>query len=345
MEADPFLQTNLVLLILGILAALGQYFWVDEDLHVNAEMLKPDRFRYIDDLLGLAIVIFFGLSVAYSLIGQGSLLMSFGFLGVTVFLIAFSRGTRIRFVASRLKRDPQQEAQEEWLRQGLMDFSEGVVREVMVPMRDVFTIGVESTVADVLADPEFTPYSRIPVWQSEPDNIVGLVYSKELLHAGLGRQEDQLRRLGIHTHMREPYFVPEVMEQVELLKEFQTRKVQMAIVVDEFGVSSGIVTLEDLMETVIGDMGDRRNDNEDMVQETGLRDWSLDAMIDLQSFSELVGREFESDLVETLGGYIFQHLGQAPLVGHKLVLQGLEFEILEMERYRIRKMRVRELRK
>ena len=117
----------------------------------------------------------------------------------------------------------------------------------------------------------------------------------------------------------------------------------MAIVVDEYGVITGLVTLEDLMETIVGEWQDKRNDDDNLVHEAGTREWVLDAMIELDDFSQLVGKEVDCEDVETLGGFVFQHMGVLPAVGDRLRNQNLEFEILEMNKYRIRKIGVREI--
>jgi CBS domain containing-hemolysin-like protein len=136
-------------------------------------------------------------------------------------------------------------------------------------------------------------------------------------------------------------YVPEVMETAFLLREFQRRKIHMAIVVDEYGVTTGIVTFEDLMEIIVGEIQDMRNDNSDsLVRQLKSTEWIFDAMMDLEDFSELVEHDFDSDSVETIGGFVFEQVGALPEVGSRIVCDDFEFHVLEMEGYRIRKIKV-----
>jgi CBS domain containing-hemolysin-like protein len=228
------------------------------------------------------------------------------------------------------------------LREGVIEFAESSVREEMVPINDVFKISEQVTLGEILEMPDYRPYSRIPVYKDQKDNIVGVVYARELIDAAQ-KGDTTPWDCPVGPWVREAYFVPELMEQSALLQELKKRKIQIAIVVDEFGVITGIVTLEDVIETIVGEVQDRRNDNDTFVHQSGARDWDLDAMIELDDFSELVAKDFVSDLVETLGGFIFLELGSLPAAGDSVVIQGLEFTVTEMERHRIRRLSVREL--
>ncbi len=228
------------------------------------------------------------------------------------------------------------------LREGVIEFAESCVREEMVPINDVFKISEDLSLGEILEKSDYRPYSRIPVYKGQKDNIVGVVYARELIDAAQ-KMDSAPWECPVAPLVREPYFVPELMEQSALLQELKKRKIQIAIVVDEFGVITGIVTLEDVIETIVGEVQDRRNDNDSFVLQTGTREWDLDAMIELDDFSELVSKEFESDLVETLGGYVFLQLGYLPAEGDPVVIQGLEFTVTEMQKHRIRRLSVREL--
>lgn len=241
----------------------------------------------------------------------------------------------------------------ERLREGLFDFADGTVKEAMVPINDVFKISEELNIADILHHSEFTPYSRIPVFRGEKDNIVGIVYSKNLISYALDQCEDGGSRecidrgitsCHIQAHIREAYYVPELMSQLVLLQEFQKRMIQMAIVVDEFGVITGIVTLEDLMETIVGDVQDKRNDDESLLHASEEKQWVFDAKIDLDDVEEIIGYQFtNAQEVETLGGYVFQHFGHLPEEGDCLKTKSFEFTVLERENYRLRKVSVRRI--
>lgn len=230
-----------------------------------------------------------------------------------------------------------------WFRDGLMDFSEGVVSEVMVPLADVYMVSDQADLDTLQAEPGFRPFSRIPVYKGDRRNVIGVVYSKDLIREGLkanGGQGVSLQGKGLE---RDAYFVPEMMGQVELLRQFQLKKIQLAIVVDEYGITTGIVTLEDLLETLIGEIQDRRNDKDELIQEQGVREWQMDARLDLESFSEIVGGDFSSEAVETVGGLVFHVHGTLPKIGDKVLHQGFEFTVTSMEGYRLTKVDVREV--
>ncbi|MEE2924118.1 MAG: transporter associated domain-containing protein [bacterium] len=242
----------------------------------------------------------------------------------------------------------------ERLREGLFDFADGSVKEAMVPINDVFKISSKQNIAGLLAHSDFTPYSRIPVFEGEKDNIVGIIYTKHLIGKISDAYENcnvtelsniELSSFSVVEHIKEAYYVPELMSQLVLLQEFQKRMIQMAIVVDEFGVITGIVTLEDLMETIVGDVQDRRNDDESLLHTSEGKQWVFDAKIDLDDVEEIIGCSLssEDEEVETLGGYVFQHFGYLPSAGDSLKLQDLEFHVLELENYRLRKVAVKKV--
>lgn len=248
--------------------------------------------------------------------------------------------------------DTDQDSKER-LREGLFDFADGTVKEAMVPINDVFKVSEDLDLMGILHHDEFTPYSRIPVFRGDKGNIIGIVYSKNLIGGALDicensdsieSSDQNLFSCKIKKYVRDAYYVPELMSQLVLMQEFQKRMIQMAIVVDEFGVITGIVTLEDLMETIVGDVQDRRNDDESLLHEFEEKQWVFDAKIDLDDVEEIIEFEFAGAVeVETLGGYVFQHFGHLPEEGDCLKIEDLEFTVLERENYRLRKISVRKV--
>lgn len=229
------------------------------------------------------------------------------------------------------------------LREGLSDFAEGTIREVMIPINDILRVDIESSFEDLLKVKDYKPYSRIPVFDQEKDNVTGIFYAKAMIKSNLDKSWDELLQHKIKSHTKKAYFVPELMEQAILLKDMQEQKIQMSIVVDEYGVVTGLVTMEDLVETIIGEVHDRRNDNEVMVHSNDYREWVVDARMELDDVSELVQKEIDSDLVETIGGFLFNNLGHLPQVGEYIEYESLRIEVVEMSDFRIRKLSLREL--
>ncbi|MBT3784946.1 CBS domain-containing protein [bacterium] len=312
--------------------------------------LATDPLRYItvslwSDLSLVAFLGLGGLSIANSAIPGlpgpwGTHLLIIAVIGLIILglrLITFAQTPHLGIQAQ------DAEVPLNKLREGVLEFAEGTVRDEQVPINDVFKVSEDDTLEQILDNDDYKPYSRIPVYRGLKDNIVGIIFAKELLQAFQAKVRGEVQTTPIKPHIRDAFFVPEVMEQTVLLQEFQKRKMQMAIVVDEYGVISGIVTLEDLIETIVGEVQDLRNDDDNFVHSAGTREWILDAMIELDDFSELVGKPIESDTVETLGGFVFQEVGFLPSVGDALIVRDLEFTVQEMDGYRIRKIGIREI--
>lgn len=309
--------------------------------------VQPARFMRLNLATDTLTTLFFSLGLLSLVAAKESPLNSFQWMFPSLFLVFtagafYFRGRALKEMATQPKVLSGDEDLNR-LREGVLEFAEGLVRDAAVPINDVFKVSAEDTLEEILNHESYRPYSRIPVYRGEKDNIVGIIYAKELLQAYQGNPAHSPRKTPIKPSIREAFFVPEVMEQTVLLQEFQKRKIQMAIIVDEYGVNAGIVTLEDLIETIVGDLQDRRNDDDNFVHSEGHREWVLDAMMELDDFSKLIDQKFESDIVDTLGGFVFQAIGFLPSVGDNLVLENLEFTVEELDGYRIRKIKVREL--
>ena len=286
--------------------------------------------------------------------GVGSLYSRFFLLLLLLFSYYLLRILCFSTSSSDSPVDDLDQGSRERLREGLFDFADGTVKEAMVPINDVFKISADQNIAGLLAHSDFTPYSRIPVFEGEKDNIVGIIYTKHLISRISDAYENcddaqlsniELESYFVNEHIKEAYYVPELMSQLVLLQEFQKRMIQMAIVVDEFGVITGIITLEDLMETIVGDVQDRRNDDESLLHTSEGKQWVFDAKIDLDDVEEIIGCSLssEDEEVETLGGYVFQQFGYLPLAGDCLKQEDLEFHVLELENYRLRKIAVKKV--
>ncbi len=344
---------NYELWIIIILAlAFACYIFLRKSLEFDRDLPSFLRSALLYDLLVLVMLSLLLYEFKLYLSGVGSVDSRLFLLLLLVLshylprMICFST-SRVDSPASDLDQDSR-----ERLREGLFDFAEGFVKEAMVPINDVFKISEEENIAGLLAHTDFTPYSRIPVFKGEKDNIVGIIYTKHLIGKISDAYENcdgkelssiDLDSYCLSEHIKEAYYVPELMSQLVLLQEFQKRMIQMAIVVDEFGVITGIVTLEDLMETIVGDVQDRRNDDQSLLHTSEEKQWVFDAKIDLDDVEEIIGCSLssEDEEVETLGGYVFQHFGYLPSAGDSLKLKDLEFHVLELENYRLRKVAVK----
>ena len=233
------------------------------------------------------------------------------------------------------------EDEEKELIYSVLKFGETVVREVMVPRIDIVGIEVNTGLDDALDIIIQAGHSRIPVFAESIDTIQGFLYAKDLLALWRNQQvEFDLEKL-----LREPYFVPETMKAHDLLENFQKRETHIAIVIDEYGGTAGLVTIEDLVEEIVGEIRDEYDFLEEEPYETiSDTEYICSAGIDLDDLNELVGISLPTDENDTLGGYIFTELGKVPEVGDKVTANGVEFEVLTLKgRRRIHKVRVTKL--
>jgi putative hemolysin len=229
------------------------------------------------------------------------------------------------------------ERDERRLLQSIVDFGDTLVREVMTPRPDIVAIEDDSTFDELLSLFREQEYSRIPVYKENLDNILGIVFVKDLVL--LSEAERAGRPIG--PLIRPVAFVPETKRVPELLKEFQRKQVQMAIVVDEYGGTAGLVTLEDLLEEIVGEIRDEYDVEAEPVIEEGQGSWVFSAKASIDEVRERLGVEIEPEGFETVGGYVLTRVGRVPAVGETFELDGLQVEVLEAERKRIHKVRFR----
>ena len=229
------------------------------------------------------------------------------------------------------------EKEERRLLQSIVNFGDTLAREVMTPRPDIVAIQADTTVSQLRHLFREQEYSRFPVYQENLDNILGIIRVKDLLKVDASASDDR----PITPLIRPTTFVPETKRVPELLKEFQRKQVQMAIVVDEYGGTAGLVTIEDLLEEIVGEIRDEDDVETEPIVEEGNGSYVFSAKVSFDDFRERLGLEVEPEGFETVGGYILTRLGRVPAVGETFELDGLFVEVLEAERRRIHKLRVR----
>ena len=221
------------------------------------------------------------------------------------------------------------------LLQSIVDFTETVVREVMTPRPDIIAVRVDATPEDLRTMFREEQYSRMPVYRDSLDNIVGIVFVKDLVALPPGADPPMT------TLMRSANFVPESKRVSELLKEMQRRQTQMAIVVDEYGGTAGLVTVEDLLEEIVGEIRDEYDVESDTVIDEGEGTFIFSGKVSVDEVRERLNVDIEREGFETVGGYLLSHLGRMPYVGETFEVGELWFEVMEVERRRITKVRAR----
>ncbi len=221
----------------------------------------------------------------------------------------------------------------------IFEFGDTVVREVMTPQPDIVAVNASSSLDEVLDVVLRHGYSRIPVYAEDGDEIIGIVYAKDVLrelHSGQnGRSLSELARRA--------YFVPESKKVADLLREMQQEKVHVAIVVDEYGSIAGLVTLEDLLEEIVGEIADEYDREEPQVEPAGDGRYRVNARLPVDELNELLEAELPDDEWDTVGGLIMGILGRLPTQGEKVEFEGLRFTAERVQGRRISKVLIERL--
>ncbi len=230
--------------------------------------------------------------------------------------------------------ESEREEAEEALLEAVSDFAEKVAREVMVPRTDVAALPDTATAEDAVRLIQETGYTRLPVYHETIDDVRGVLYAKDLLVActlpGTGGSVRDLARA--------PYFVPETKPVEELLLEMRTRT-HIAIVADEYGGTAGIVTLEDLLEEIVGDISDEYDREEPLLTQLAEERYRVDARLSVDDLNELFGTDIDAE-GDSVGGLFTEIAGHIPDVGESLVIEGLRFTVDVLEGTRIRQLLV-----
>ncbi len=221
----------------------------------------------------------------------------------------------------------------------VLQLGESTARELMTPRIDIIALDVKNTVMDALSIFVESGFSRVPIYEESVDNVIGLLYAKDILT--LMKNSDSLENQPIRDLIRSSYFVPETKRADELLKELQARNVHLAIVVDEYGGTSGLVTIENLIEEIIGDIRDEYDTDEEeeyILEQDGK--YMIYASMDLDDVNELLDCSIDTTDADTLGGFIFLTLGRVPKVDEAIDTEYLHMTVKSIDGHRIRKVEV-----
>jgi CBS domain containing-hemolysin-like protein len=223
------------------------------------------------------------------------------------------------------------------LLQSIVDFGDTLVREVMTPRPDIVALRETATLDELRALFREQEYSRIPVFRENLDNIAGFVYVKDLIQL----TEMPPPERPIPSLMRPAYFVPETKKVSELLREFQRGQLQSAIVVDEYGGTAGLVTLEDLLEEIVGEIRDEYDVETEPIVDEGNGSFVFNGKVDIDEVGDKLEVKIDREGFETVGGLLLARLGRVPAVGEIFEVDGLTVQVVEAERRRITKVRMR----
>lgn len=231
------------------------------------------------------------------------------------------------------------EEEEKEIIEGVFEFSETLAREVMVPRVDIVALEVNSSFDEAIDIINMSGHSRIPVYEETIDNIVGIIYAKDLLKFFGLKNPPPLRSI-----MRLPYYVPETKPIAELFKEMRLQKVHMAIIIDEYGGTAGLVTIEDILEELVGEIMDEYDINEEaMIKEVSPGEIIVDGRMNLEELNEILGVELPAEETDTIAGFVYDHISHIPKVGEEFEYDGVIIRVEEIRGRRITKLRIKKI--
>lgn len=322
-QHDPFAGTVGYGLIGGLLVAIVQ-------LTVGLVVARSPEYVALR-LSGVAVATSVVFGIPAMILGLPSRLFA-----RSIRLVAPDFDTDILSLVEREEAAGGVEEQERRMIRGIIALEDKTAREIMVPRIDIAGVEVDGSIADVSAIVTERGYSRVPVFRENVDDIIGIVYAKDLLRAIANGGRDR----ALIDLLREPYFIPESKRLDELLTEMQSRRTHMAIVVDEYGGTAGLVTIEDLLEEIVGEIEDEYDIARPPMEVISEDEVVLDAGTSTDVLRELFGYSVESEDFDTVGGFLIHQLGRLPGVGDEVAVDGLTMRVLSMSGRRVRRLRI-----
>ena len=221
----------------------------------------------------------------------------------------------------------------------MVEFSDTRAGEIMTPRTEICALSSEATIRDARELIIDEKYSRIPVYTDTIDNIVGMIYVRDLMQAWADCKENE----PVESVVREPLFVPETITASELLKRMQSDRIQIAVVIDEYGGVAGLVTVEDILEEIVGEIEDEDTEQDEIVEiiEGDGEYWDVIGSTEIDKIERLFDLDLEDEDYNTIAGLVTSEAGYVPKVGEKLTLKGLDVEILQADEKRLTLIRLR----
>lgn len=219
---------------------------------------------------------------------------------------------------------------------GIFEFDNRMGREVMTPRTEVEMIDITEPVNNIVTKVTNGNFSRIPIYMDEVDNIIGILYIKDLFRQLINKGKPG----NIEDLLRKPYFAPETKYIDDLFKEMQVANAQIAILLDEYGGFSGIVTIEDILEEIVGNIYDEHDVMDEYINKVTDNIYLIDAMVSIDDFNDVLGFEIETDNADSIGGFVIEKLGRVPKKGDSIFFQGHEFKVQQMAGKRIKVLKL-----
>ncbi|MCL5055568.1 MAG: hemolysin family protein [Firmicutes bacterium] len=228
------------------------------------------------------------------------------------------------------------EKEEKEMIESVMTFGETMVKEIMIPRIDMICVDSSKTVAEVLNVMASNGYSKLPVYETSIDNIIGIIYLKDVVKSVANNKQTE----SVKEILRKPFFVPETKKVDDLLRNMQKQKISMAIVVDEYGGTDGLVTMEDLVEEIVGDITDEHDRVAPAILPLSDHIWLIDGKINIEDLNKELNLNLPSEEFETLSGYVYSLMGKVPKAGDKVETEIVTLEVTEIHRQRISKVKL-----
>jgi CBS domain containing-hemolysin-like protein len=233
------------------------------------------------------------------------------------------------------------EPEEQEMIRGVLTATDKVSREVMVPRIDVTAVDANSPLDDLLNAIFRDGHSRIPIYEETIDRIVGIVHARDLLEAFHHRGKDGLEIRDLP--LRNPHFIPENKRLLDLLSEFRKSNIPIAIVVDEYGGTAGLVTIEDLLEEIVGEIRDESDVEEEPFHQVNERTVIFAARVPIEDVNEMLEIDLPEDEFDTIGGFVFGQVGGLPTEGQTLTYDGVSFTVEDADGHRIQRVKVEKM--
>ena len=228
------------------------------------------------------------------------------------------------------------EIEERQIINNVFQFGDMQAKEAMVQRLDMIAINIEDNYEQIIDIFKTEKFSRMPVYNESIDDIIGILNIKDIIFLN----EDEIENFDIKNYIRDPFFTYEFKKITQLLEEMKIEKSQMAIVVDEYGGTAGLITLEDLIEVIVGDIEDEYDEEEDEIQVIKEDEYIVDGSIKLNDINELIGVKLESEEFDSIGGYIIGYLRRLPEENEVIDVDNIKFCVESLDKNRIKKVRV-----
>jgi CBS domain containing-hemolysin-like protein len=338
---DVATVTHVIAIVLAVIAVVLLHVVLGEQVPKMLAKNDPERIAYRTtrptQLFGLALYPL----IRVAALSSTAIVRLFGGRPIALPSLADTQD-EIRLLVEQSHQEGTAESDEEQMLLGVIQFRDTLAREVMTPRRDIIALPVTATRAETLALVAEEGHSRIPVFAESIDDVIGVLLVKDLL-THVTREGADGHAFDLARLVREPYFVPDTKRIGELLPELRTKSVHMAIVLDEFGGTDGLVTLEDMIEEIVGDIYDEHDvpEEETDFEITESGDVLIDGSASIFDVNERFGLSLPEKDFDTIGGYVFGELGRVPVAGDTVTIAGArELRVHEVEERRITRIRL-----